>query len=68
MSAVGVLAGVVGLKLSIDVLGATGLALTVMGALVFFSQADSKRDGELAKLRGEVEALREEVATLRGRA
>ena len=68
MSAAGVLAAVVGLKLSIDVLGATGLALTVMGAFVVFSQMDSKRGGELAELRGEVEALRKEVAALRERA
>lgn len=67
MSAAGVLAAAVGLTLSIDMLGATGLALTVMGVVVIFSQADSRRDGQLAELRGEVKALREEVALLRER-
>ena len=78
MSVAGVLLAVLGVTPSIDVLGASGIGLVVMAACIAFCAAQSKRDRELAKLKGEVQtlrglgdevaALRQEVESLRGRA
>ena len=78
MSAAGVLLAVLGVTLSIDVLGVLGIALAVIAGVIAFGKDESKRKCELAELRGKVEALgglgdevtalREEVAALRERA
>ena len=68
MSAAGLLLAVLGVKLSIDVLGVLGIGLAVIAGVIAFGKAESKRQCELAELRGEVEALRglgDEVAVLR---
>ena len=77
MTAAGVLLGLLGVALSVHVLWSAGLWLAVMGALVAFTQDEWERKREVAELRGKVEALdvlgdevtalREEVASLRGR-
>lgn len=78
MSAAGVLLAVLGVTLSIDVLGVLGIGLAVMAGVIAFGKAESKRKCELAELRSEVQnlrglgdevaALRQEVALLRERA
>ena len=78
LSAAGMLLGAVAWSLSNTALFGPSIALAILGVVVVLSQMDSKRGGELAELRGEVQtlrglggevvALREEVALLRERA